>query len=75
MIRPLVQKTLNACRRALHDAGVDKNEIADVVMVGGSTRVPLVQTMVEDFFARKPMCDLDLDQVVALGAVVDVLAN
>ncbi len=77
LIRPLVKKTLSACRRALHDAGVDKGEIAEVVMVGGSTRVPLVQNMVGDFFERETKHDLDPDQVVALGAAIqaDVLAG
>ncbi len=77
LIRPLIKKTLSACRRALHDAGIAKHEIAEVVMVGGSTRVPLVQSMVGEFFAREPMCELDPDQVVALGAAqqADVLAG
>lgn len=77
LIEPLVKKTLSACRRALRDAGIDKNDIADVVMVGGSTRVPLVKSMVGDYFEREPMCELDPDQVVALGAAIqaDILAG
>jgi molecular chaperone HscA len=77
LIRPLVRKTLSACRRALRDAGVDKVDIGEIVMVGGSTRVPLVQSMVSEFFERPVMCDLDPDQVVALGAAIqaDVLAG
>jgi len=77
LIEPLVKKTLSACRRAVRDAGVSKHDIAEVVMVGGSTRVPLVQSMVGDYFERKPMCDLDPDQVVALGAAIqaDILAG
>ena len=77
LVEPLVKKTLSACRRALHDAGLGKNEIDQGVMVGGSTRVPLVQSMVEDFFQRPPMCDLDPDQVVAIGAAIqaDILAG
>ena len=77
LVRALVAKTLSACRRAIRDAGIDKSEIDEVVMVGGSTRVPLVQTMVAEFFGRKPMCDLDPDKVVALGAAIqaDILAG
>ncbi len=77
LIQPLVRKTLSACRRALHDAGIDKGEIDEIVMVGGSTRVPLVQSMVGAFFERDPKSDIDPDQVVALGAAIqaDVLAG
>ena len=54
LIEPLVRKTLSACRRAIHDAGMAKDEIDQVVMVGGSTRVPLVQNRVGEFFGRAP---------------------
>jgi molecular chaperone HscA len=77
LVRGLVERTLTSCRRALRDAGVERGEIDEVVMVGGSTRVPLVQSMVGDFFQREPMCDLDPDQVVALGAAIqaDILVG
>ncbi|MCP4335586.1 MAG: Fe-S protein assembly chaperone HscA [Gammaproteobacteria bacterium] len=77
LIQGLVAKTLTACRRALRDAGVSKSEVDEVVMVGGSTRVPLVQSMVAGHFERKLMCDLDPDRVVALGAAIqaDILAG
>jgi molecular chaperone HscA len=77
LIQPLVGKTLTACRRALRDAGVPKQSVGQVVMVGGSTRVPLVQSMIGEFFDREPMCELDPDKVVALGAAVqaDILAG
>jgi len=77
LVQPLIQKTLTACRRALRDAGISKNDIGQVVMVGGSTRVPLVQSMIGEFFEREPMCDLDPDKVVAIGAAIqaDILAG
>ena len=76
-IEPLVKKTLTACRRALRDGGMDQSAITEVVMVGGATRVPLVNQMIGNFFARKPMCELDPDQVVAIGAAIqaDILAG
>ena len=58
LIRPMVKTTLMSCRRALRDAQISKARIVEVIMVGGSTRVPLVQTMVGDFFEREPLCEL-----------------
>lgn len=77
LIQPLVSKTIRACRRAVKDAGIDLGDIQDVVMVGGSTRVPLVQTKVGDFFGRAPHIDIDPDRVVAVGAALqaDILAG
>ena len=75
LILPWVNKTLMACRRALKDAGVTAAEVQEVVMVGGSTRVPLVRQRVGDFFAAEPLTSLDPDKVVAIGAAIqaDVL--
>lgn len=77
LIKPLVQKTIQACRRVVRDAGLSKEDIQHVVLVGGSTRVPLVRAQVAEFFQTEPLCSLDPDCVVALGAALqaDVLAG
>ncbi len=69
-IAPLVDRTLTLCRRALADAGLSTEQVDEVVLVGGSTRVPLVRARVEEFFGRTPHTELDPEQVVALGAAV-----
>ncbi|MGC9127430.1 MAG: Fe-S protein assembly chaperone HscA [Acidithiobacillus sp.] len=69
-IQPILQKTLTPCRRALRDAGVERSAIDGVVLVGGATRVPLLQRMVAEFFGREPLTDIDPDRVVALGAAI-----
>ena len=77
LIAPLVEKTLGPCRRALRDARMRVADVQSVVMVGGSTRVPLVRKRVAEFFAAEPMVDLDPDRVVAIGAAIqaDILAG
>jgi len=69
-IHPLVQRTLDCCTRALADADVTVDRIDEVVLVGGSTRIPAVRAAVERFFRRKPHQELNPDEVVALGAAV-----
>lgn len=77
LIDPLIDKTLLACRRSLRDAGVTIADIKQVVLVGGSTRVPRVRQKVTAFFNAVPLCDIDPDRVVAIGAALqaDVLAG
>lgn len=77
LIQPLVERTITACANALRDAGLTKQQIDAVVMVGGSTRVPLVKDSVKDFFAKDVYDGLNPDEVVALGAAVqaDILAG
>jgi Fe-S protein assembly chaperone HscA len=70
LVEPLVARTLGPCRQALADAGLTAGQVDEVVLVGGSTRVPLVRRRVEELFGRTPHSRLDPDQVVALGAAV-----
>jgi Fe-S protein assembly chaperone HscA len=77
MIAPLVERTLGPCRQALADAGLEPKDIEEVVLVGGSTRIPLVRRLVHEFFEREPHAELNPDEVVALGAAVqaDILVS
>ncbi len=70
LIRPLVARTEAPCRRALRDAGVGPDELAGVVPVGGSTRVPLVRATMARLFGREPLTGIDPDEVVAVGAAL-----
>ncbi len=77
LLWPIAQRTLAPCKRALADAGLTPGEVDEVVLVGGSTRMPLIRRMVEELFQKKPHADLDPDEVVALGAAVqaDILSG
>ncbi len=77
IIGPVVARTLEPCRKALADAGLDPGQVDEAVLVGGSTRVPLVRREVERLFGRAPHTDLNPDEVVAIGAAVqaDILVS
>ncbi|WP_026958907.1 Fe-S protein assembly chaperone HscA [Aliagarivorans taiwanensis] len=77
LVAPLVQRSIRACRRALRDAGIAQDEVGEVVMVGGSTRVPKVREDVASFFGQQPLTSIDPDQVVAIGAALqaDILVG
>ncbi|HDR1021003.1 TPA: Fe-S protein assembly chaperone HscA [Pasteurella multocida] len=77
LIQGLVKRSLLACRRALKDANVSVDEVCEVVMVGGSTRVPFVREQVAEFFQKEPLTSIDPDKVVALGAGIqaDILVG
>jgi molecular chaperone HscA len=77
LITPFIERTIASCRNALSDSGLKSSQIDEVVMVGGSTRIPLVKKMVSDFFGRKVHDDLNPDEVVTLGAAIqaDILAG
>jgi len=70
MIEPLVERTLEPCRQAIKDAGLEAKDIDEVILVGGSTRIPMVQKLVTDFFGKEPNKSVNPDEVVAIGAAV-----
>jgi len=70
LIYDLVENTIEPCRKALNDAGLKPSDVDEVILVGGSTRVPLVQQKVEEFFGRKPAKNINPDEVVAIGAAI-----
>ncbi|MDA0999159.1 MAG: Fe-S protein assembly chaperone HscA [bacterium] len=77
IVSPIARRTITPCRRALADAGIAPEEVDEVILVGGSTRMPLIRRMVEEFFGQTPHSELNPDEVVALGAAVqaDILAG
>jgi molecular chaperone DnaK len=70
LIEPIVERTLVPCRNCIKDAGITVEQLNEVVMVGGSTRIPLVRSAVERLFRKRPHTELNPDEVVALGAAV-----
>src|SRR5436190_4084598 len=70
MIADLIERSIEPCKKALADAGKKVSDIHEVVLVGGSTRIPMVQAKVKEFFAREPNRSVNADEVVALGAAV-----
>src|SRR6195256_4490628 len=70
IVEDLVQKTIGPCRTAMKDAGTSASDIAEVILVGGQTRMPLVQKYVKDFFGKDPRKDVNPDEAVAVGAAI-----
>ncbi|MEO7773924.1 MAG: molecular chaperone DnaK [Steroidobacteraceae bacterium] len=70
LVEDLVKRTIEPCRVALKDAGLSASEVAEVILVGGQTRMPLVQKYVKDFFGKEPRRDVNPDEAVAVGAAV-----
>jgi len=70
MIDPVIERTLGPCRQAIKDAGVSKSDIDEILMVGGSTRIPLVKQKVQDLFGQEPNHSVNPDEVVAVGAAI-----
>ncbi|MFC1771559.1 molecular chaperone DnaK, partial [Candidatus Margulisiibacteriota bacterium] len=70
MVEPLVQRSLEPCKKALKDAALDVNEINEIILVGGSTRIPRVQEAVKELFGKEPHKGVNPDEVVAMGAAI-----
>src|SRR5579863_9429009 len=70
LVEDLVQKTIGPCKTALKDAGLSGNDVSEVILVGGQTRMPLVQKYVKDFFGKEPRKDVNPDEAVAVGAAI-----
>jgi len=77
LIDAYINQTLRICHRVLRDANLDIKQIDEVILVGGATRIPFIQSQVANFFTKEPLCSLDPDQVVAMGAAIyaEVLAG
>jgi molecular chaperone DnaK len=70
LVEDLIQRTIEPCKKALKDAGIDAKDVADVVLVGGMTRMPRVREKVKEFFGREPHTGVNPDEVVAMGAAI-----
>jgi molecular chaperone DnaK len=70
LVDDLIKSTIEPCKKALKDAGLSNNDISEVILVGGQTRMPKVQTAVKDFFGTEPRKDVNPDEAVALGAAI-----
>jgi molecular chaperone DnaK len=70
LVEDLVQRTIEPCRIALKDAGIDVGSINDVILVGGQTRMPMVQKLVTEFFGKEARKDVNPDEAVAMGAAI-----
>jgi molecular chaperone DnaK len=72
LVKNYIDRTIAPCEKCLKDAGVSKDEISDVILVGGMSRMPKVQETVEGFFAKKPNRSVNPDEAVAIGAAIQV---
>ena len=70
LVSSLVKRTIEPCEKAIKDAGLDKSKINEVILVGGSTRIPAIQAVVKEIFNKEPNKSVDPDEVVALGAAI-----
>src|ERR1035438_6079084 len=70
LIEPVLERSVGPCKQALKDAGLTPEQIDEVVLVGGSTRVPMIQRMVKEIFGKEPNRSVNPDEVVAIGAAV-----
>ncbi len=70
MVAPLIQRSMDPCRKALQDAGLSKDQINEVILVGGTTRIPAIQAAVKEFFGKEPHKGVNPDEVVAIGAAI-----
>lgn len=70
LVADLVARTIEPCKIALKDAGLSTSDISDVILVGGQSRMPLVQQKVQEFFGREPRKDVNPDEAVAIGAAI-----